>query len=196
MSLTATIASIREFSTPDGSSTTSTKTITSTGTVIAGYGYGDKNYVLCVGFTIDKPAQSITLKLVSGNIRGASTKLNYKILSAEDDSYKNATYTADSDGTVTAHTSNYSPKEFVLAHTLSAGTHYIYLWTSMSTDTNCYSQICHNGNGKITITYEELESAVSIYVDGAWAMATPQIYTNGAWVDATAQVYTNGAWTP
>ena len=162
MALTATIASIVQYSTEDGSTTTKTKTITSTGTVIAGYGYGDTNYVLCVGFTLDKPASAITLSLTSGNIRGASTKLNYKILDAIDTSYHNATYTADSDGTVTVHTANYTPKTFELSHTLGAGTHYLYLWTSMATSTNCYSQICHNGNGKIKITYEELQGAVRI----------------------------------
>ena len=127
-------------------------------TLCAGYGYSGSNWVTVIKFTLESPASSLSISLTNANAAGAYRVLNYKILENEDSSYNNATYTADSDGTVTMASQNFSDITLTVNETYAAGTYYLYLWTSKSTSSTCYSLISHNGNGKVTVTYEEVET--------------------------------------
>lgn len=173
MSVSATVTRLHNYR--DGESYGGWKT---SGVFVAGYGYNSQNWVSVIEFTTTSMASSLTLKLTNDNTRGAYRKVNYVILDAEDSSYLNATYTKTHDGTITMNTYDYTPSTFTLtlSKPLKAGTHYLYLWTSMSTDYHCYFEFCHNGNGKVTITYEELQGA--IYIDNGSSFDAYQVYVD------------------
>lgn len=133
---------------------------------IAGYGYSGSNWVAIIEFTTEKLTRELTLGLVNGNIRGAYTKVNYKILDTEADSeYINADYTTASDGAIEMNKYDFTASNFALSlnKPLKAGIHYLYLWTAMSTDYQCYFEFCFNKNdGTVTIVYEEIDGAVNV----------------------------------
>ena len=131
-------------------------------TVFAGYGYDSANWVTVIKFTLEKPSKSVSFKLWRGNTVGGQRKLNYKIFSSENSAYNNANYKAESDGTVTIASTNYTAVTLKVEKTLPSGTHYLYLWTSMSTSNQCYSELCNDANGRFTVTYEELDATVRI----------------------------------
>ena len=91
----------------------------------------DKNYVTCIKFELPTPAKSVTFSFCNqpdGVTENAM--LNYAIRSAEDASLHNAKGDTIGDGTVTIIPNGYVRNTLTFQKQMSAGTHYLYIWTS------------------------------------------------------------------
>lgn len=135
--------------------------------VTAGYGYGGYNWVVVVKFDLDKASGGLSLSLTAGDVRGSYRELNYKIVPAaeydEDSPYNNATYDMAADGKLTMSRYNYTPITAKISGIRPSGTYYLYLWTAREANPNatCYSAITNNGNGRITVEYDEVAGTAS-----------------------------------
>jgi hypothetical protein len=117
-----------------------------------GYNYGgstNKNDVIELKFTLESEAEILQLSLKSYTNVGANRRFNYIILPAEDGNYNNATYDMASDGVVCMNKASYSVSTLLIAKKLTSGTYYMYLWTSMPTETQCWIQL----QGSIAMQY-------------------------------------------
>lgn len=121
------------------------------GVYYLGYGYlgSTMNCVVELKFTLESEAEIIQLSLQNYTYVSDNRKFNYIILPEENENYNNATYDMEADGVVRLTQSAYEKTVLMLSTKLSAGTYYMYLWTSMSTETTCWVQL----QGTTTMQY-------------------------------------------
>lgn len=129
------------------------------GSMAAGYKWADSNCVLCIRFTIPAMAKSITLSFCNGT--GGYTDdrtLRYKITGSEDASLINATSEVPGDGAFIVIGGAWVRNIVTIQKNLSAGTHYLYIWTDNSAVTTnaMLMQWVNAGSYNFIGTYEEL----------------------------------------
>lgn len=135
--------------------------------VTAGYGWDKRNWVVVIRFDLEKASGGLSLTLTAGDVRGSYRDLNYKVISAaeydENSPYNNATYDMTADGKLTMSRYNYTAVTTNISGIRPAGTYYLYLWTAREANPNatCYSAITNNGNGRITVEYDEVAGTAS-----------------------------------
>ena len=164
----------------------------------AGYKWSDSNWVMCIKFTLPTAAKSITLSFC--NATGGITKnqaMRYKFTTSEDSSLVNATSNVAGEGTFTINPGDYVRTTVTIKKTMTAGTHYMYIWTDNSSvtynvmNTRWFGN--SDGNGFYG-SYEELEGCVNIdngvsidayecYIDNGsnWDKHTPYIDNGTSW---------------
>lgn len=160
-------------------------------------GTSGNNWVTVIRFTLEKACSSITFGLCTGSSTSASAaSLNYKITDAEDSTLTNATASTAAEGSFTANSNYaYSRTTLTVNRTLSAGTHYLYIWTA-STSTYNYWKIYGYGTGTyaVKITYEEIQGLV--YVDDGTSWGTYEVYIDDgtSWVQCVPYVDDGSDW--
>ena len=135
------------------------------GNMAAGYRWANENCVLCIRFTIQAMAKSITLSFCNGTGGYAGNQnLRYKILRDEDASLANATSEIPGDGSFTVTGGDWVRNVVTIRKNLAAGTHYLYIWTDDSAVTTnaMLMQWVNTGNYNFIGTYEELEGYLPI----------------------------------
>lgn len=157
---------------------------------------GKNNWVLALKFTVSSVCESITISWCnaqSGYNENSAT-LRYKLCTAENNSYINATSATAGDGTFTLKGGRVARSTLTINKVLSAGTYYIYFWTNNSNASNWGLIRRYSGSYGVTVEYAELQGAVQIRVGGVWKSAIPKIYVSGTWKTAIPKVYTGGSW--
>lgn len=124
--------------------------------------FGGANYVTCIKFVLPAPAKSVTFGY-SSNPQGYTEDkaiMNYKFTSAEDASLRNAKEDTPGDGTITINIKDYARNTLTFQRNLSAGVHYLYIWTT-SYETQYYTmrmKWCVAGNeNDLQASYEAIE---------------------------------------
>lgn len=163
------------------------------GTFYIGYGYlGEHNLVTVAEFTITKPCKKLHIDITNGSVQSVNRTFNLAIQPQESDTYGNANYTTPSNGTITLSQYNFTSAQADIDITLAAGTYYLYIYTTQPVGTDCYSQVSHNANGHIIITYDELQGAARI--DGGAALDLYSIWIdNGAAFEQYVPYIDNGS---
>lgn len=108
-----------------------------------------RNYVAQIKFTLSAPATRVEIKFNCGGVNntyvdGSSYKLAFKHSLLENDpNLINATRGTANDGTFYFKTTSSAttPSPLVLTGNFSIGTHYVYIWSDVSTSFGNYSRI-------------------------------------------------------
>lgn len=142
--------------------------ITDNVTVNVGYAYNGNNWVLCIRFTAPTPVSALVLHFCThgSSANNIDTVMRYAFSSKEADAaYVNATSATPGEGTITIEGGQHTVTDKTIKKTLSAGTHYLYIWTNKSTSSaNNYQRIRWYSGGDYNsyVQYEELQGAVRI----------------------------------
>jgi hypothetical protein len=90
--------------------------------------------------------------------------LRYKLTQSEDESLINADSSVPGDGDFTLKHGDWVRNTVTIQRNLSAGTHYLYIWTNNSNQTGnvMWVQWVSGGKYEFTGTYEELAGTVPI----------------------------------
>lgn len=166
--------------------------------MVAGYGYNYKNWVICIKFVLPTAAKSFTFNFHNhtGN-SGQKAVMRYKITTSEDDSLVNATASTTGDGTFTMNTGDYTFNSVTVTRHMSAGAYYMYIWTDKTTTfPNNWMRIRwypneYNAYG-FYATYEESNNF--IYIDNGSSFDAYEIYIdNGTSWDLYQAYIDNGS---
>ena len=111
---------------------------------------------MCIKFELPTAAKSVTLKFC--NDVGLVTKpiMRYKFTTSEDEALQNATSDTEGDGIFTiSNKVQYGTTAVTIERVLTAGTHYMYIWTDDSSNASNYMVIrWHTGTYGFSATYE------------------------------------------
>ena len=131
----------------------------------AGYQWANSNFVMCLRMDLPTPAKSVTLSFCNATGgKGSDQHLRYKFADAEDASLINASSDVPGDGSFTVKKGDWARNTITIDKALTAGTHYLYIWTDDSSNTNNAMWILWENVGGYNFigTYEELEGFVNI----------------------------------
>lgn len=172
-------------------------------TLAAGYGYNyngnPQNWVTEIQFTLTAACTKLYFSFFSKTQRSTPAgPLRYKIITTKDSStYTNATSaTTGQDGTFTMSEYDYTETTFNLTKTLSAGTYYMYIWTSKATSTACFSEFNSYSNYPISITYDASASTNAVYIGNGstWDAYAVYIGNGSGWDQYKAYYGSGSAW--
>lgn len=145
--------------------------------VAAGYRWNNKNCVLCIRLTLDTAAKSFAMSLSNDDTAATGTAvLRYKFTDAEDASLNDATSSVPGGGTFQKRfgpwvkdTVTLTPKK-----TLTAGTHYLYIWTNDSSQTFNWMRIrwCAGTGYDFALSYTEA-ATYSVTYDANGGIGAP-----------------------
>ena len=131
------------------------------GSMAAGYKWAESNCVICIRLELPAAAKSITLSFCNGQGGYTGNKnLRYKITGNEDVSLENATSAIPGDGDFTLTGGDWARNSVTIQQNLSAGTHYLYIWTNDSNKTGNVMWVQWITGGKYGFigTYEEMDN--------------------------------------
>lgn len=162
--------------------------------------WNSKNQVLCIKFELPTPAKAVTFSFCN-QPDGVTEKaiLNYKITSAEDASLHNAKGDTIGDGTITIAPNGYVRNTLTFQKMMSAGTHYLYIWTSNYNIMYYVMRVkwrISGSNYDFWASYEQLEHLSRIMTADGVEAYHDYIKTDGKPELYAQYVYTNGAWEP
>lgn len=163
-------------------------------TLIAGYKWTQKNWVICIKFILPTAAKSVTFSFCN-QTNGVSTtaKLRYKFTTTEDPTLWNATSNIPGDGSFSVSPGNYVRTTLTIEKRLSAGTHYFYIWTdNSSVQNNVFRPRWYSDNYGFYGSYEEQGGLVYID-DGATERATQVFIDTGTEVLQAFPYVDNGS---
>lgn len=168
-------------------------------TLTAGYKWQEKNWVMCIKFELPTAAKMVTFSFCSheDTVEYFDSRLRYKITDNEDSSLFNATSNTVGDGSfsVKNETGINNRTDLTIYKDLSAGIHYIYIWTDDSNNIHNLMRIRwydnYDGYG-FYATYEEV--AGCIYIDNGTSFDAYQVYIdNGTSWDLCIPYIDNGS---
>lgn len=166
--------------------------------LLAGYAWGNMNYVACIKFTLPKPAKSLLFRFCN-DTGGMSVvqHLRYKITTSEDASLINATSATAGDGSFTMPYQDFSEGTLEIDRTMTAGTYYLYIWTDDSSVRSNVMRVrwypSSNPYG-FTASYEELESCVYIFNGTDWEPHQIYIFNGAIWELYEAYIHNGTSW--
>ncbi len=147
-----------------------------------GYKYASSNWVLCIKFVLPTSAKNVTLTFCSAEKHVIHPTMRYKFTTCEDVVLANATSEVEGDGSFTLDGRQYGKTTVTIDARLSAGTHYMYIWTNDSTNGSNYMVTrWYNEEYGFSASYEELDGLV--YIQGNESVDAYQEYimtANGA----------------
>ena len=160
--------------------------------MMTGYKYNDSNWVTVFKFNLPTAAKSITFTFYTGEYTsGTISTLNYKFTTGEDENLLNSIATINGavatsgDGSfqLTGKTSGQSLVKSVVTieKELSAGTHYMYMWTGLSAGYpyNYYMFRIYNDEYGVSATYEKSDKVYAVvYIDNGTSFDAYEV-----WID-------------
>lgn len=129
-----------------------------------GFRLSESNWVMCIKFELPTASKTVTMNFCNAQQQDRVPTLRYKFTTSEEEALQNATSETEGDGAFTlASAARYGRTEVTLNAVLSAGTHYLYIWTDDSSVlynwnvTRWYDNV--DGYG-FSASYEELGGLV------------------------------------
>lgn len=175
------------------------KTLSGNTTMIAGYihaGYTGENYVMVIKFELPTAAKSITFNLCNGSPAYYDAILQYKVTNTEDYTLLNAGYSTVGDGNFTVSKNVNTINTLTINRSLSAGVHYLYLWTGRTEGTGSegHNYMHFKWFGNTSALYDE--SSALVYIDNGSSFDACEIWIdNGTgWDQYVAYIDNGSSW--
>lgn len=119
------------------------------------------NYVLEFRFTLASATTAINLSWCTTGDTNKGRPMYYKLLTAENSSYNNATNSNHGDGTLNTTAYGYTSQSNTITGTFQAGTYYLYMWQGATYGSDTYihtSVFFSNASYPFSITYTAVNS--------------------------------------
>ena len=164
------------------------------GTETVWAGYETMNYVTLFVFTTTAPTTGVTLAYYGGSNGGTNDSsgdviLNYRLLDAASSDYENANASSTADGSFTWRQGSQTVS---ITQTLSAGTHYLYIWSGRANSYLNYGSFTVSTTN-LSITYTgaasyKFTASVSTGITGTFTIYSSPYGRSGS-ISSGATIY-------